>query len=129
MLQLRILSGKKAGADWAARHFPVRIGRSPKAHLRLEEDGVWDQHLRLSFERKSGIVLHTEAGALASVNGQPVEQTVLRNGDMIVIGAVKLQFWLGDTRQGNMRIREWLTWLGIAAVSLGQVALVYWLLA
>ena len=102
MLELRILSGKKAGTQWGARHFPVRIGRSPRAHLRLEEDGVWDDHLRLEFDRHRGIVVRTQDGALASVNDQPVGETVLRNGDTIAIGAAKLQFYLGETRQGHV---------------------------
>ena len=39
-----------------------------------------------------------------------------------------MQFWLGDPRQRGLRIREGFVWTLIAAISLGQVALVYWLL-
>jgi len=35
---------------------------------------------------------------------------------------------LSETRQRGLRFREWLTWAGIAAVNLGQVALIYWLI-
>ncbi len=128
MIQLKVLSGKKAGTDWVARRFPVRIGRSAGADLQLEEDGVWDEHLQLTFDRTEGIVLSAQPNALASVNGQPVSQTVLRNGDEIGIGSLRLQFWLSETRQAGLRFREGLTWAGIAAVSLGQVWLIYWLL-
>ena len=127
MVQLKVLSGKKAGTAWAARHFPVRIGRSPKADLQSDESGVWDQHLRLDFDPAKGLVLTTQQDALASVNGQPVQQTVLRNGDTISIGSLKLQFWLSETRQRGLRYREGLTWLAIGAISLGQVAIIYWL--
>jgi len=51
----------------------------------------------------------------------------LRNGDLIEAGSLKLQFWLTETRQKRMQVREWLTWIAIGAVCLGQVALVYWL--
>lgn len=128
MLQLKILSGKKAGTTMMARRFPVRIGRAPRSDLRIEEDGVWDRHLRLEFSRREGVVLHTEPSALATVNGQSVETAVLHNGDTIQIGSLKLQFWLGETRQGSLWAREWLTWIGIATICLGQVALIYWLL-
>ncbi len=128
MVQLNVLSGNKAGTVWVARRFPVRIGRSSAADLQLEENGVWDQHLRLDLNPKEGIILSAESQALATVNGEPVQQVVLRNGDVIDIGSLKLQFCLSDTRQTGLRFREGLTWGAIAAISLGQVGLIYWLL-
>jgi hypothetical protein len=128
MVQLKILSGKKAGSAWVARRFPVRIGRSATADLQSEEDGVWDQHLQLDFNPAAGLVLTAQPNALATVNGQPVQQTVLRNGDAISIGSLKMQFWLSETRQAGLRFREGLTWTAIAVISLGQIALIYWLL-
>jgi len=94
----------------------------------LEEAGVWDEHLELGFNPSEGIVLRAQPDALAFVNGEPVSQTVLRNGDAIEIGCLKMQFWLSETRQVGLRFREGLTWAGIAAISLGQVGLIYWLL-
>jgi pSer/pThr/pTyr-binding forkhead associated (FHA) protein len=128
MVQLKVLSGRKAGTAWVARRFPVRIGRSSAADLQLEESGVWAEHLELDFDPAEGIVLSAQPDALATVNGQPVRQTVLRNGDTIEIGSLRMQFWLSETRQAELRLREWLTWAGLAAVSLGQIGLIYWLL-
>jgi hypothetical protein len=128
MVQLKVLSGKRAGTTWVARRFPVRIGRSGATDLQLEEVGVWDQHLQLDFDPAEGIVLSVQQNALASVNGQPVHQAVLRNGDAIEIGSLRMQFWLSETRQAGLRLREGLTWAGIAAISLGQVGLIYWIL-
>ncbi len=129
MIQLKILSGKKAGAVWVARRFPVRIGRAPAADLQLADEGVWDQHLQLDFHRGDGFFLNAQSGALATVNGEPVENTRLRNGDSIELGAVKLRFWLAETRQAGLRYREWLTWAALTAVCLAQIALIYWLRA
>lgn len=128
MVLLKVLTGKKAGTAWVARRFPVRIGRSATADLQLEEGGIWDQHLQLDFNPSEGIVLSTQPSALAAVNGQPVDRTVLRNGDAIDIGSLKLQFWLTETRQTGLRFREGLTWVAIAAISIGQVGLIYWML-
>ena len=128
MVQLKVLSGKQAGTIWVARRFPVRIGRSASSDFHLEEAGVWDEHLQLGFNPAEGIVLNAQPNALAFVNGQPVSQTVLRNGDAIEIGSLKMQFWLSETRQAGLRFREGLTWAGIAAISLSQVGLIYWLL-
>jgi hypothetical protein len=94
----------------------------------LEEDGIWDQHLQLDFNPAEGFVLSARPPALAVVNGQPVQQTVLRNGDHIDIGSLKMQFWLREARQTGLRFRERLIWVGIAAISFGQFAIIYWLL-
>ncbi|HOF72076.1 MAG TPA: FHA domain-containing protein [Verrucomicrobiota bacterium] len=125
MVQLKVLSGKKAGTTWLARRFPIRIGRSKAADLQLEDDGVWDQHLQLDFKPAEGIVLTAHPSAPATVNGHPQPQTVLRNGDGIRIGALQMQFWLSPTRQAGLRWREGLTWTAVAILSLGQVALIY----
>jgi len=128
MVQVKILSGKKAGAIWPARHFPVRIGRSPAADLHLEEHGVWDEHCRIELHPGTGFVLETQPEALMTVNGQPAQRAVLRNGDTLELGALKLQFWLSEPKQRGLAIREWLVWTVIAAVSCGQIALIYWLI-
>jgi pSer/pThr/pTyr-binding forkhead associated (FHA) protein len=129
MVQFKILSGKKAGTSWGARRFPVRLGRGANSDLRLDEDGVWDEHLRLEFRPREGYVLGTGAGALARVNGQPLDKpAALRNGDLIEIGSLKLQFWLAEPRQRGLGFREWLTWVFIALICLGQIGLIYWLL-
>jgi pSer/pThr/pTyr-binding forkhead associated (FHA) protein len=128
MVQLSILSGKQAGSQWVTRRFPVRIGRSTKADLRLDDPGVWDQHAQILLKPKEGFFLQAENNALVSVNGQPQRSGLLRNGDSIEIGASKLRFWLAESRQRGFRLREGLSWAGMALISMGQVALVYWLL-
>jgi pSer/pThr/pTyr-binding forkhead associated (FHA) protein len=127
VIQLKILNGKQAGTEWVTRRFPVRIGRAPDAALSLEEDGIWDQHLEISLRPTEGFVLSAEPGALACLNSQPVQQAALRNGDLIELGAVKMQFGLSPTRHRSLRARELLTWIALALLCLGQVALIYWL--
>ena len=128
MIQFKILSGKKAGTLWAARHFPVRIGRGPAADLQLEEEGIWDEHLKIELIPNEGFVLQTQSHALATVNGQPVERAVLRNGDAIEIGSLKIQFWLSQAAQRGLRLRETLAWSALVGVSLVEIFLIYWLL-
>ena len=128
MVQLKVLSGKKAGAVWVARRFPVRLGRDRHAHLRLEEDGVWDQHAQIEFDRAEGFVLRSKSEAPGLVNGQHVQRAVLRGGDLIELGSLKLQFYLSDNRQSGLGLREALAWLAILGVTLGQFGLIYWLL-
>jgi pSer/pThr/pTyr-binding forkhead associated (FHA) protein len=128
MIQLDILSGKKAGAQSAARRFPFRIGRAPGNDLQLEDDGVWDQHLTLEFNRQNGFTLATAPNALATINGGLVQTSILRNGDIITLGSAKLQFWLAAARQRGLRLREAFVWALLAAVTVAQFALIYWLI-
>lgn len=127
MIQFGILTGKRAGSSWAARRFPVRIGRSPDADLQSDEEGVWDWHAQVDFKPRDGFYLTARPNTLASVNGQAVREVRLRNGDGVEIGALKMRFWLSPTRQAGLRFREWFTWAAIAAICLAQIALVYWL--
>jgi pSer/pThr/pTyr-binding forkhead associated (FHA) protein len=128
MIQLDILSGKKAGTRSVTRSFPFRIGRAPGNGLQLEEDGVWDQHLTLEFQPQSGFNLAATPDAIATVNGQSVQNRILRNGDTITVGSVKIQFWLAAARQGSLVARESSVWALLLFVTLGQFALIYWLL-
>lgn len=128
MIQLKILTGKMAGTTWVGRHFPVRIGRSTRADLQLEEPGVWEEHFQITLDVKQGFIVETQPNALATVNGEPTQQSILHNGDLIEIGSLKIQFWLGEAVQRGLKIREGLVWAIIAAVTLGQIALVYWLI-
>jgi pSer/pThr/pTyr-binding forkhead associated (FHA) protein len=127
VVQFDILSGKKAGTQWVARRFPFHLGRSPQATLVLEEPGVWDRHAEFSMRSGEGIIVSAATDASVIVNGQPVRQTTLRNGDLIEAGSVKLRFGLGPIRQRGLHVRETMIWLGLAALCLGQVALIYWL--
>jgi pSer/pThr/pTyr-binding forkhead associated (FHA) protein len=128
MVQFNILSGRKAGAQSAARRFPFRIGRAPGNDLQLDDDGIWDQHLTLEFNRRKGFTLTTASNALATINGEQVQTAVLRNGDIITLGSARLQFWLAAARQRGLRLREAFVWALLAAVTAAQLALIYWLI-
>lgn len=118
-----------AGKSYTARRFPVRIGRGADCELRLEEAGIWEHHLRVEFKRGQGFSVKTEFNALARVNGEPVSEALLRNGDTIELGAVRVQFWLSAVRQRGPGLREALSWGVILAALLGQIYVLYWLLA
>ncbi|MGO8765477.1 MAG: FHA domain-containing protein [Limisphaerales bacterium] len=129
MVQLNILSGKKAGHQTIARHFPFRIGRAAANDLQLDDDGIWDSHLTLEIQRDSRRFIAAVApNAVAAINSQPVETAPLRNGDVISLGSVKLEFWLAAVTQRGLRLREFLVWTLLALVTLAQFFLIYWLL-
>lgn len=129
MVQFHILSGKKAGTEWMARRFPFGVGRSSPAELILDDNGVWDRHLQVDLRRDEGVVLEGAPEALVSINGNRVANAVLRNGDIIELGSVKLRFSLSPTRQRSLRIREVLTWIALGLLCVAQVTLIYWLIS
>ncbi|PAW81863.1 MAG: hypothetical protein B9S33_15945 [Pedosphaera sp. Tous-C6FEB] len=128
MVQLRVLNGGRAGAVHIASQFPCTIGRAANDSLRLNEPGVWDHHLQLELEVPTGFRLRRLGQGRASVNEQEFNDVVLRNGDVIALGAAKLQFWLGEVKQGNNRLRELITWLAIGLAVILQGILVSLLL-
>lgn len=125
MVQLQIISGKQAGLLWEARRFPVRVGRGREMDLRLEDDGVWENHFRLDLDPQTGFNLTASSGVLLSVNHTQMQTARLRNSDVITAGAVQISFRLSPTRQSNLRLREWFVWALLMAVTTGQLLLVF----
>ena len=129
MIQLRILSGKKAGDNQVVRHFPFRVGRARENDLVLDEPGVWDKHLALEFQKPDGFVLHPAADAFAAINEEHQKTSArLRNGDIISFGSAKIQFWLDAPRQRGLRLQEVLVWFILVAITAFQFLLIYRLL-
>jgi hypothetical protein len=128
MVQLRMLSGAEAGTVQGVRRFPCLIGRCSAADVRLEQAGVWDRHLQLELTPEQDITAAVLPGALAMLNGERLERTPLRNGDIIDLGAARIQFWLAPTRQRSVLLRERLTWVGLGLVCAVQILLIYVLL-
>ena len=125
MVQLRILSGKKAGDTQVVRRFPFHVGRAAENDLCLDAAGIWDHHFLLEFKKKEGFILQTCEDAFAAVNDQPQTSARLRNGDIISFGAEKIQFWLAAPRQRGLRFREFFVWALIIAITTAQIALIY----
>ena len=127
MVQLNILTGKKAGTQWVARRFPFHVGRSPQDSLVLDDPGIWERHLAIELRSGEGVYLTASGEALTSINGQVTPEACLRNGDIIEAGSVKLRFGFSPTSQASLHFRELVTWTSLAALCLGEVALIYWL--
>jgi len=125
VVQLQFLNGAKAGTQWVACRLPFSVGRSAQDDLRIENDGVWDRHARVELRDRQRAVLIASEQARTSVNGQPIQEAILRNGDVLQIGSVHLQFGFSPVAHRDLRFREALTWIGIALMALVQVALVY----
>jgi len=127
VVQLQLLSGHRSGAVFHFAHFPIRAGREAGLDLLLDEPGVWQRHFLIDWSAK-GLLLQVEPQALLHLKDAPVQSALLRNGDIITVGALRIRFSLSPVRQSSLALREWLTWIALGALCLGQVALVYWLI-
>lgn len=128
MIQLRILSGKMAGNVQVVRRFPFHIGRAADNELVLDEPGIWERHLTLGFQDEEGFTLQAAENAFAAINEEPQASARLRNGDVISFGSAKIQFWLAAPSQRGLRLREFLVWFILAAITAFQIVLIYRLL-
>lgn len=124
MIQLSILTGRKAGTQVVACRLPLAIGRASGSGCLLDDDGIWDRHAELEL-CDAAVQITAGTGCSVSINGERVQEAVLRNGDLLELASVKVRFGLSPTQQRNLWFREALTWVALAVVSLGQVALIY----
>lgn len=127
MILLQILSGQKAGRQFTGTSFPIQVGRDAAADISLDEAGVWPRHFQITWQPQ-GLVCQVEKNALLRINDEPADRAVLRSGDVISIGAIKIQFVLSPVRQSSLLARECLIWIAMALLCLSQVALIYGLL-
>ncbi|MEP6662616.1 MAG: FHA domain-containing protein [Verrucomicrobiota bacterium] len=128
MIQVKILSGKMAGNEMVVRHFPFSVGRDAAATLSLDDAGIWENHLQIDFKPDDGFILQTRDDVSVVINGKSEKTVVLRNGQIIEIGLVKILFSLSPTIQKSLRFREAMIWIALTALTLGQIALIYELL-
>ena len=128
MVQLNILSGEYEQQFVKSNTFPIRIGRGENCQLQLVDTGIWENHLELNLNEEQHFTIRTASDATAMVNGKPLKGVqLLRNGDLIEIGLVKIQFWLGTVQQKNLRIREAAAWALLLAVTMAEIYLLFWL--
>ncbi|MBC8002435.1 MAG: FHA domain-containing protein [Opitutaceae bacterium] len=125
MVQLDVSSRTKAGTVWLARSFPFVVGRATSSDLVLDHPGVWDRHFEVTLAMPEGFLLTTQPPATLSINGQTVDSAVLRNGDVIELGDLKIRFSLQPALQSKLRAREALTWLAFVGLAAGELFLIY----
>jgi hypothetical protein len=127
MIFLRVLSGKQSGKSQTIREIPCVIGRAAAADFRLEDYGIWERHLQLTFGSESELEAKVFPNATALRNGEPFESVGLRNGDILEIGGARIQFLFSETHPKSLKLRETLTWVSLLAITASQIFLIVWL--
>lgn len=127
MVLLEVLTGPGNNKKFIFQKFPVRIGRSPTSDLKIEAEGVWQQHAQLEFNPSAGFFLRAMSDALVVLNGADVREARLKRGDVIEVGAAKLRFDFAPVRQRGLELREFGVWLLIFVLAGVQLTVVAWL--
>jgi len=127
MLQIEILSGKKAGQVVPVRRFPFQVGRSTESDLTLIDRGIWKKHFAI-HQNREGFVLVPEKSVTVFLNGKKVEGEIrLRPGDEIGIGTVKLRVGFTPVQQREQKGLEIFVWGLVALIGIGELFLMFFL--
>ncbi len=89
---------------------------------------MWDKHVAIELDDNNRFQLKRVSDASVMINDEPMTKNQpLANGDVLALGSVKLQFWLGTVQQQRLSTREAAVWALLAAVTAVQVCLMLWL--
>src|SRR5690606_32951214 len=93
-----VLSGKSIGRMFKLAGDEMLVGRSPDAHVFLDDGGVSRRHARVERTREGGVrIVDLQSTHGAWVEGVRVDARILRDGDKVQIGSDRiLQFSYQD---------------------------------
>lgn len=91
MLDLLVLNGSRAGARFALREVPAVLGRSPEAHLRL--DDPWISNMHALFEARGAELWVVDLGSRNGtfVDRQRVEEARIEAGAHLAFGRTEVR--------------------------------------
>jgi pSer/pThr/pTyr-binding forkhead associated (FHA) protein len=90
--KLTVLRGKRVGAEFSLDGKTVfDVGSAATSVVRFDEPGVAANHCRI-FREDHKFTIFDLCGLGVSVNGNRVARSVLRHGDEITVGQVRLRF-------------------------------------
>lgn len=110
MVELAILSGRRAATVVPIVRFPCVIGRAG-ADVSLEDPGVAAVHATLTGGGIEGFRIEAAGEATMYSGGSSQRQMRLRNGEIFEIGSVRLQFCIRPARPRNL---AWMEYLAVA---------------
>lgn len=90
---VRVLVGRNEGRDYIISRPLTILGRDERADIPLFADpSLAPQHAAISMENNRHVLLDGGTPMGVMVNGQRVQKAVLKDGDMIQLGQVRLLF-------------------------------------
>jgi two-component system cell cycle response regulator len=104
---LVVLEGTSVGEVYKLEKFPLILGRDSTCDITIVEEGISRQHAKIEKKDTSYVLADLGSTNGSFVNGMPIIQSVLSEGDKIRLGDILLKFSLQDaidvSHQENMR--------------------------
>ena len=108
MPKLEILTGNHAKRSFALDQEKARIGSDERCEIWLKEPGISRFHAEILQDEDGRFWIYDQGSSFGTVlNGRDVEEEQLFEGDILILGRVKMQFLEeGETRQPRSSSQE-----------------------
>ena len=94
--KLVVIQGPQRGLSFAADRKEVSIGRESSNDIELKDLSVSRRHCLLRFNGSSFVLSSLESTNGTRVNGVPIQERALRDGDDIMVGDTVLHFVMSE---------------------------------
>jgi pSer/pThr/pTyr-binding forkhead associated (FHA) protein len=125
MYRLIFLNGKMKGRRVVVKEGSIVIGRDPSCHLHITDDAeVATRHVTIEERGGSHFLCGFHDGDRLLLNGQPVADAALKNGDTFEVGRTLIEFqvMIEQAPAGTGRRLSVLQVMALAAVVLITLA-------
>ncbi|NOZ01376.1 MAG: AgmX/PglI C-terminal domain-containing protein [Deltaproteobacteria bacterium] len=97
-IRIAVYQGDKLLREEVFNQKTIRIGKAGQAHLRLDDENVSRQHAVIEVMESGDVrITDLESTNGTLLNGQRTTQAVLRSGDELVMGEMRLEVFLEGT--------------------------------
>lgn len=92
MATLVVTRGPDAGITFPLRFGLQKIGRDPRCDIHLDDTETSRSHAQILWDKEGVLLRDLNSSNGTMVNGEPIVERLLRNGDRIRIGKRELQY-------------------------------------
>ena len=129
MLLLHVTDDRGAVAAYEIKEFPVLIGRSAQAGVRISSAGVFEEHASIHLapaESGAGERVFIEAmgDALIAVNGVVHSRKQLAIGDEVSVGGARVAVSLSPTLQRKLGFHEGVVWFLLLLIVAAEAVII-----
>ena len=101
MVMLRVLEGREVGRGYPIHQTPVSLGRDALCDISILDQRMSRQHAMLFYFPPDFYLKDLGSTNGSFVNDKRINQTLIKNGDHLKLGATVLEFIAGSTEEGG----------------------------